>query len=179
MDENEDKRDWGNVRFRRDRHRRMRLGDADPAQTRFVIGLGVFVVVALIYPWYSYRLQAYLLARDLEVGLQQINAEMDAVTDQMKANTARRQQASAQQVQARREEQARQRVAGVRVMGVNDGRSGPVVIVDLGQASVGQATARICSQTERSLGRSLDGVSIRLQRYRGSQPALDAGQIRC
>lgn len=116
--------------------------------------------------------ESKLRAQGLEAGLQQLNAEVEA-------DTARRQQVTAQQAQARREEQTRQQVAGVRVMGVNDGRSGPVVVVNFGRATADQAAARICSQTERSLGRRLDGVTIRLQRYRGSQPALDAGQIRC
>lgn len=179
MDENVGDQEWGNVRFRRDRHRRSRLGESDPVQARFVIGLAVFVVVALLYPWYSYHVQAYLLARDLEAGLQQLNAELDGVADEMKADTARRQQASAQQAQARRDEQTRQRQAGVRVMGVNDGRSGPVVVVNFGQAGVAESAIQICSQAEHFLGRKLDGVPIRLQRYRGSQPALSAGQIRC
>lgn len=179
MDENEDGREWGNVRFRRDRHRRAQWREADPVRTRFVTGLAVFIAVVLIYPWYSYRVQSHLLARDLDVPVAQLVDELEAASDEMFAELARREQVAARQIQARRQSEARPRTAGVRVMGVTDGRNGLVVVVNLGQANIGQAAAQICSQTERSVGRRLDGVTIRLQRYRGSQPALDAGQIRC
>lgn len=179
MDENENGREWGNLRFRRDRHRRMHSGEADPAQTRFVTRLAVFIAVALIYPWYSYRVQSYLVARDLDVPVEQFVDEIEAASEEVLAEIARREQAAVRQAQVRRQSEGRQRTAGVRVMGITDGRNGLVVVVDLGQASIGQAAAQICSQTERSVGRRLDGAAIRLQRYRGSQPALDAGKIRC
>lgn len=179
MDENEDGREWGNVRFRHDRHRRTQWGEADPARTRFVTGLAVLIAVALIYPWYSYWVQSRLLARDLDVPVAQLIDELEAASQEMSAELARREQTAVRQTQTRRQSEARQRTSGVRVMGVTDGRNGLVVVVNFGQASIGQAAAQICSQTERSVGRRLDGVAVRLQRYRGSQPALDAGQIRC
>lgn len=179
MDENEGRRDWGNVRFRRDRHRRSPVGEVDPAQTRFVTGLAVFIAVALIYPWYSYQIQSHLVSRELDVPVEQLVTEMEAAYEEVTTEIARREQAASEQSQSRRQNPTHQRAVGIRVMGVTDGRNGPVVVVDLGRASIGQAAAQICSQTERSLGRRLDGEPIRLQRYRGSQPALDAGQIRC
>ncbi len=58
--------DWGDVRFRSRRTRYAEGTPEDNATARFVIGILVFLVVALLYPWYSYWVQSRLVARDLE-----------------------------------------------------------------------------------------------------------------
>jgi hypothetical protein len=68
---------WGNVRFR---PRRLRGGvDWGDAESRFVTGLVVFLLTALLYPWYAYRVQAWLLERDLAAAMELRNGPMAIV----------------------------------------------------------------------------------------------------
>lgn len=177
MEQGNEARDWGNVKFRA--RREVVAHRADDAQSRFVTGLVVFLVVALAYPWYSYWVQSRLLAHEVEAGFRQAGAEVDALMRQAEAELVQQQQASARAEQARRETTARQRIAAVRVMGASDSTAGPVAVVDFGHAGVAESTAQVCQQAEWFLGRALDGKPLRLQRYRGSQPATDAGTVRC
>lgn len=172
MEQGNQGRDWGNVKFRARRGRGVQAHSADDAQSRFVTGLVVFLAVAIAYPWYSYWVQSRLLAYEVTTGLQQVG-------DEFAAASARQQQESARVEQARRETTARERVAAVRVMGASDGTAGPVVVVNLGQAGVGESTAQICQQARFFLGRPLHGERLRLQRYRGTQPTTDAGTVYC
>lgn len=66
MTDPESPRDWGNVRYRGG-SRRPGLAAGDEAGTRFVIGVVVFLAVALAYPWYEYWVQSRLLAREVQV----------------------------------------------------------------------------------------------------------------
>lgn len=179
MEQGNEGRDWGNVKFRARRERGMQTHSADDAQSRFVTGLVVFLVVALAYPWYSYWVQSRLLVHEVEAGFRQAGAEVDALMRQAEAELAQQQQASARAEQARREITARERIAAVRVMGASDGTAGPVAVVNFGQAGVAESTAQVCQQAERFLGRALDGKRLRLQRYRGTRPATDAGAVNC
>lgn len=172
MEQGNEGRDWGNVKFRARRERGVQAHSADDAQSRFVTGLVVFLAVAIAYPWYSYWVQSRLLGYELNLAVDGLKAEVAAQDEQMRV-------ARSQQEQARRETTTRDRIAAVRVMGASEGTAGPVVVVNLGQASVGESTAQICQQARRFLGRPLHGERLRLQRYRGSQPTTDAGTVYC
>lgn len=172
MEQDNEGRDWGNVKFRAQRERGVQAHSADDAQSRFVTGLVVFLAVAIAYPWYSYWVQSRLLAYEVTTGLQQ-------VSDEFAAASAKRQQESARVEQAHRETATRERIAAVRVMGASESTTGPVVVVNLGQAGVGESTTQICQQAHFFLGRALHGERLRLQRYRGSQPTTDAGTVYC
>ena len=50
-------KDWGNLRFTPRRGRHAQESPEDNASSRFMIGLVVFVLVVLLYPWYSYWVQ--------------------------------------------------------------------------------------------------------------------------
>lgn len=177
MEEGNQGRDWGNVKFRA--RREVVAHSAEDAQSRFVTGLVVFLVVALAYPWYSYWVQSRLLAHEVEAGFRQAGAEVDAVMRQAEAELAQQQQASVRAEQARRETTARERIAAVRVMGASDGTAGPMAVVDFGQAGTAESTAQVCRQAEWFLGRALNGDRLRLQRYRGTRPATYAGTVYC
>lgn len=179
MDSADDHREWGNLRFRQRDRGRSTLSADDPARSRFVIGLAAFVIIALVYPWYSYRVQTYMAARDLAAMSEALDAEMKKLSEQAQTDAHAVRQEQARQAQAQRAAAARDRVARVKVMGATEGREGPIVVVNLGQAAVAESMLPICSQTSRFLGRPVAGESVRVQRYRGSQPALDAGRIRC
>lgn len=133
----------------------------DGAGARFWMGLIVFLLVAAAYPFYSYWVQARLLARD-------VARAGEAFSQQLEAENARM------------NEQARKaRIAKVSVVGTAPNRNGPIAIVRLEQASLDEATPTICRQAANMLGSSLAGRSLRVQRHRGGQPAVDIGTIRC
>src|SRR3546814_12356873 len=79
-------KDWGNLRFTSRRGRYAQGSPEDNANSRFVIGLVVFVLVALLYPWYSYwvqtRLVARAVARAVDVMDAQLRGELTAVDAQ-------------------------------------------------------------------------------------------------
>lgn len=165
------KQDWGNVRF----GRRTRIPEGstdDNADSRFWIGLMVFLMVALAYPWYSYWVHAQLLSRSLQEAVSSLGRELDVVEQQ----TRQELDASA----ARSNEAARKaRIAMVRVMGVSPNRAGPVAIVRLGDAGLAESTLAICRQSEAMLRSPLDGQLLRVQQHRGNRPAMSVGSIRC
>lgn len=164
--------DWGNVRFRRHRIGSGAGAQDDNADARFWIGLLVFLFVALAYPWYSYWVNARLLASDLQAAGEEIGRQLEASSAQIRRQSmadAVRQQAATQQA----------RIASVRVVGTIPGAKGPTAIVQLEQGELAEAAATICRQTEYMLGSSLAGKALRVQRHRGSRPALDVGSIRC
>jgi predicted phosphoribosyltransferase len=161
--------DWDNVRF--DRRPRGAHPAEDPAASRFAIGLTVFLVVALVFPWYAYWVCTRLLAADAEAALQQLAGESAAASAQWRA------QASAANAR-QRERQQRDRIARVTVRGISEGSGATVVIVDLGEASLAEATESICRQVRR-LRREGTYDALRVQRFRGAAPALTVGTIRC
>lgn len=179
MEQNNERRDWGSVRFRRHREGDAHAHIADDAQSRFVTGLVVFLLVVLAYPWYSYWVHSRLLANEFEAGMREIGAEIETAEKQVRASVAQRQRVSAQVDQVRRESTASERIAAVRVMGATDGRNGPVVVVKFGNAGLTEATETVCQQAALFLGRPVANEVLRVQRYRGNQPATDAGHIRC
>jgi hypothetical protein len=171
-DEQDTSKDWGNLRFDPRRPGFSRVHEADASGTRFLIGLVTFLVVAALYPWYSYEVQSHLMTRDLAEFAtsmeQEANREVSKLTRQMA-------QASADQ-QARNREQRIQRVQ-VKGASVTAGR--PVVIVDLGNATLREATPEICRTAPGWLGFPVAGRQLEIQRHRGKAPAAKVGRIQC
>lgn len=164
--------DWGNLNFRRRRPASSLGTPDDNAESRFWIGVGIFLLVAVLHPWYSYWVNTRLLGWELESAGEEISRQLDAANEQM------RQEAAA--VASRREAVSRrQRISGVRVVGAVPSRTGPVAIVRLGQSNVSEAKATICRQAEEMLGMPLSGEILRVQQHRGGQSTMDAGTIRC
>ena len=164
--------DWGNLRFRRGRPAPSSGTAEDNAESRFWIGVVLFLAVAAAYPWYSYWVNAFLLTHQLKVAGQEVSRQLDSATKEMEQAFAA---ARAQQQQTAR----RQRVAQVRVLGALPSRKGPIVIVELGQTSLFEATDVICREAGGMMGMAVTGSSLRVQRYRGNEPALDVGTIYC
>lgn len=170
-DSDNETRGWRDVRFR-PKASGYRAPPVDAAQTRFVTGVVVLVLIALAYPWYSYRVTTWLAARDLQAATAEMTRQANAASERMN-----------QQIQAQRTRQqvadTRRRIAAVRMMGATPSRNGPVVIVRMEQASLAEAEAEICRQAARWLGGPVDGKVLRVQRYRDRAPALDIGGIAC
>lgn len=159
---------WGNVRFR---PRRMRGGvDWADAESRFVTALVVFMIVALLYPWYEYRVQAWLLSRDLEAASQALQKELGA-------------EAAKAQVQvdalAARPPAAYRAPASIRVMGAMELRDGPLAIVDMAGRSLDEVAPIICLRVQETLDLPTTGRQVRVQRWRRSAPAVSMGSIQC
>jgi hypothetical protein len=132
----------------------------EPAtDSRFALGVAIFLLVALAYPWYSYRVQAYLMARDMRAGFEAftgaMNRESDAVQAQAQLQVAQADRESAEVAQ-------RRRLAQVRVSGISTGDP-PLVVVQLGTSNLSEADALICRQAEPWLKRELSGRVIRVQ----------------
>jgi hypothetical protein len=166
----QDEGSWGNVRFR---PRRLRGGvDWGDAESRFVAGLIVFLLAALLYPWYEYRVQAWLATRDLQAAMQGMEKEADAAG----ANA----RAAVDAVVARQSpgpgDAAR---PSIRLMGAMELRNGPLAIVDLGGRALDDARPLICVRVQETLGTPMGGREVRVQRWRRNAPAVSMGVIRC
>jgi cation transport ATPase len=173
MSESEPSRvEWDNLRFHGRRPSFARSADADPASTRFIIGILVFLAVAALYPWYSYRVQAMLLARELDEATEALEREA-----KRQASAAQRQLANAAAAQQVLAEQ--RRVEQVRVMGASLVNGRPVVIVDMGHAGLPEAGPTICRQAASWLDRPVAGEQLQVRRHRGKAPAVGVGTIRC
>ena len=165
-------KDWGNLRFTPRRRRYAQGTPEDNASARFVIGLAVFIAVALLYPWYSYWVQTHLLARDVKQATEaldsQLRHEIRGISEQVQQAAVRNQVAT-----------SGRRARGVRVMGAMATSSRPVVIVDMAEVTLAEGTAGICAQAPGWLGRPVSGVTLRVQRYRGRAPAESVGSVMC
>ena len=128
--------------------------------------------MALVYPFYSYNVHAQLAAGDVVVALTELTGQVDAM-----AAEAARQSAMVSNRAAAQAVAVRQR--GVVVAGTTRIGSTRVVIVDLGGADLAEASPIICRQAAALYREPLSGEGLRVQRHRGSQPAVDAGTIRC
>ena len=164
--------DWDNIRFGSRSTRPAAESAEDRAQSRFVVGIAIFLAVAFAYPWYSYWVNLRITTYGLEVAVEHLGRETERAE-----NEARRHRAATTQAQAAADNH--RRVAAVRVVGATRTRTGPVVIVRLGDATISEARNRICMQAEGLLRESLDGEEVRVQKHRGNAPALDAGRMRC
>jgi len=166
--------DWQDLSFRR----RSRISES-ASDHRFAIGLGVFIFVALLFPWYAYEVVSYSLERDATKALNQLGIEAQKQTDIMNEQIYQMdKQAKAQRV-ANAEQLKRQRIADVRVVGVSTGGNLPTVLVSLGTSNTFEANIAICQQAAAWLGRNVAGSTLRIQKHRGKQPAQDAGEITC
>ncbi len=159
--------DWKDLSFRR----RTSISQS-ATEHRFAIGLGVFILVALLFPWYAYEVVSYSLERDATRALNQFGIETQKQVDEANKESEKVRAAAA-------EYQLRQRIAGVRVMGVSSGGDLPTVLVALGNSNMYEADVAICKQASSWLGRNVAGATLRIQKHRGKQPAQDAGEITC
>lgn len=178
MDSREEERDWGGLRMRRAAARASH--SIDDGQSRFTTAVVIFVAVVIAYPWYSYAVHSRLMARDIAAGLAQVSADVDsssAVAAHRSDDGRGRQTSMTDPID--RHAAARHRLDVVQVKGASDGRAGTVVVVELGAVGVAESAARICQQAAGFVGYGLEGQVVRVQRYRGTRPATDAGQIRC
>lgn len=164
--------DWQAMEFRR----KGALRGNDSGDSRFAIGVGIFLLVAALYPWYSYKVVTFLLAKDATEALSQFGRETKAAGDALSEQLALDQQ---ELTQASAERRAARELAAVKVMGVSESGNRPLVLVNLGSASLHDVDAEVCRQASRWLRRNLSGVVIRVQRTRGNSPAVDAGEIVC
>lgn len=160
--------DWKDLSFRR----RSRFSQSSGNDHRFAIGLGVFVLVALLFPWYAYEVVSYSIERDATRALNEFGIETQKQVDAANKEAERQHSAAL-------ELQQRQRVADVRVMGVSSGADLPIVLVALGNSNTYEAEKTICKQAGTWLNKNVSGTTLRLQRHRGNQPAVDAGEITC
>ena len=165
-------KDWGNLRFTPRRDRYAEGAPEDNANARFVIGLAVVVLVALLYPWYSYWVQTHLLARELQQATQAIDSQL---RHELRGVGEQVQQAAAQSQQAANRRRARR----VRVMGAMTTNGVPVVIVDMGEASLSQSTVGICRQAPGWLGRPVSGLTLQVEAWRRRAPAESIGSVVC
>jgi hypothetical protein len=144
---------------------------AEPT-SHFWTGVAIFVGVALIHPFYSYQVQTRLAARDINAVVGEFSNQMN----QMGEKAQRQVQESARESAAAALQRRQQ---GVRLMGTTSVGGNRVVIVDLGQATLGEAKATLCRQAAASFREPLAGERLRVQRHRGRQPAVDVGRITC
>jgi hypothetical protein len=156
-----------------------RGSEADASWSRFVLGVWLVVIGALIYPVYSYKVVTYLMARDAEAVMQPFVSEMNASNRQIAAQQAQW-VADNEAQNARNEAQNNaNRIQSVQIKGASMVSGHPLVIAEFGSATATEIVDRVCDQASAWFRRDMGGQSIRLQRYRGEQPALDAGTITC
>ena len=168
--------DWTAMDFRRGRPGSPDLRGEDH---RFAIAVTVFLAVAILYPWYSYRVTAYLVTREFQGAAEELQGELNKMGAEASAQAARS-RASAEALRSRTAaEQLAIRRGGVKVMGVSHGGPKPLVLVDLGRSNLWESDEIICRQASAWLGRSLSGSSIRIQQYRGRAPARELGDLSC
>lgn len=162
---------WRSVRFG-PRQLRGSVDWAD-AESRFVTGLVVFVLAALLYPWYEYRVQAWLMARDVAAAAKALEREANPEAARLRARVG----ASARDLRAA--PPMAPEPAPVRLMGAMELRGGPLAIVDLRGQSLDAVRPAICRATQAMLGTPLAGRQVRVQRWRRSAPAVSMGFIQC
>lgn len=144
---------------------------AEPT-SHFWTGVAIFVGVALIHPFYSYQVQTRLAARDINAAVNEFSDQMSQIGDQAQRRTEETTRESAAAALQRRQ-------AGVRLMGTTLVGGSRVVIVDLGQATLGEGKFALCRQAAASFRESMAGEQLRVQRHRGRQPAVDVGSVVC
>lgn len=159
--------DWNDLSFRR----RSRVS-GNSTDNRFAIGLSVFILVALLFPWYAYEVVSYSLERDTIKALNQFGIETQGQIDEANKESQKLQAATA-------EYQRKQRIARVRVMGVSTGGNMPTVLVALGNSNIDEAQNAICMQAALWLDKDVAGSQLRIQSHRGRKPTVDAGEISC
>ena len=171
MEDNMREVDWSVVR-RQVSGRVYKSASDGRIDARLWIVVAIFLAVALAYPWYSYQVNAFLHARDMEFAVREIARVTEENLRDLRTQAALSADAS-------RREQRRRRIENVRVKGLSDGPHGPVVIVEMGDASLEESQGTICRQASFWLKKKLSDTTLRVQRYRMNQPALDLGIVTC
>jgi len=170
-------KDWDNVR-----PRRPLVPKRDDADRRFWLGVTLAGIGALIFPWYAYWVDSFLAERGLKAAMEDMQRQSQTESQQMADRLAAAQaqsQADAARMRAQSEVYAQNnRIALVRVLGASSGEP-PIVQVQLGNAGIEEARDTICRQAPYWLRHGVSGMTLRVQRARGSEPALDAGVVRC
>jgi len=170
-------KDWDNVR-----PRRPLVPKRAEADRRFWLGITLAAIGALIFPWYAYWVDSFLLQRDLQAAASAFKQQAEASSQQMEDRLAAEQaqsQADAARMRAQSEAYAQNnRIALVRVLGASSGEP-PIIQVQLGNAGIEEARDTICRQAPYWLRHCVSGMTLRVHRARGSEPALDAGVVRC
>lgn len=164
-------------------------------------GIYVAVLIALAYPWYANWVDRVVLARDLAAATRAFEAAVPAATtprptrrdaaptmsdpiSQFGADVAhhatRALRDGVDQPVQRNDAQSRmRRLAAVEVAGAMD-VAPATLIVELNGAALEEARETICAQAAAVLRRPLAaGESLRVQRYRGNDPARELGMITC
>ena len=136
-----------------------------------VIGIVVLIVLAVTYPWYSYKVTAYLFGEDIKAATAGLEQQAARASRELQAAQQRAQREAALAAQ-------RRRVAQVKVAGVAD-MPQPVVIASMVTASLNESRDTLCRQASQWLKRPLAGTTIRVQRFLGERPAQDIGRLRC
>ncbi|MCX7032419.1 MAG: hypothetical protein NT046_00380 [Arenimonas sp.] len=144
----------------------------EEAPDRFWLGVAIFIGVALVHPFYAYQVQSRLAERELSDALTEAGAELGAYA--LQAQRQSREAVAQSAARAVSQRQSAVTVAGTTVVGETR-----IVIVHLGQATLREAKASICRQAAYQFKEPLAGERLRVQRHRGSLPAVDAGTIIC
>ena len=143
--------------------------------SHFWLGVAIFIAVALAYPFYSYHVQSQLMAREIASALTDASTQMDGMGRQAQRDSREiAMQAAHAAAQSAATRQGDVEVAGTTMVGGTR-----IVIVRLGQASLNEARANICRQAAASFDQPLAGERLRVQRHRGSRPAVDIGTVTC
>lgn len=115
-------KDWENIR-----PRRPVVPERDEASRRFWLGVALAGIGALIFPWYAYWVDSFLLQRDLQAAASEFKKQADVASQQMDASIAAAEsqsQANAARMRAQSEAYAQSnRIALVRVMGASSATS--------------------------------------------------------
>ena len=150
----------------------------DPDWSRRRLGI-LMIAIALIAPFYGYFVWDQLWKAELRALDRKAQLEGEALSAQMRANEIAigNRFREARDVAAARDLQ--RRVMAVRVGGVIDGNPATVIVEQLPPEGAAAAAEVICAQAGHWLRRTTRGSTLRVQRDRGNQPALDAGVVVC
>ena len=142
--------------------------------------LGVLViVVALLAPFYGYFVWNQLMKAELRAMEREAQQEVEALSVQMRAAGVAAAERSRQLLDAAAAQDFRRRVAAVRVVGAIEGNPAVVIVDHLPAEGAAEAADAICAQAAQWLRRATRGSTLRVQRDRGNQPAMDAGVVVC
>lgn len=139
----------------------------------------LMVVIALLFPFYSYFVQRELMELEMEAAARELETAAAAERQrlaQQQAQAAGQRAANQQRAAA---EDLQRRIAAVRVKGAMEGRPPTVLAVDIPPEGAAVADAVICRQAAAYLRRPLRGETLKVLRDRGGKPASEAGLVVC
>ena len=142
--------------------------------------LGVLViVVALLAPFYGYFVWDQLLKAELRAVEREAQQEAAALSANVRANAFATGEGIRRSLDAAAAQDLRRRVAAVRVVGAIEGNPAVVIVDHLPAEGAAEAADVICAQGAHWLRRATRGLTFRVQRVNGKQPATDAGVVVC